>query len=101
MEKKNYGVRVSNNVGFKSDKTYSQRITIHLTNEEISNFNAYMVSKVEEMEKQGEYIGNMRRIVRGENLMPFETLTYFVNFFGLVTNMKIKVAMATLVKVLK
>ena len=92
MEKsvKNYkNVKVAYNVYSisKDGFTYDQRITIHLTKDDIDNFGDYVLDKVALCEKPN-YVDRLylKRIGKGDNYTNNTTLKHFIEFFNLKNN---------------
>ena len=101
--KNNKNVKVAYNVYSisKDGFTYDQRITIHLTKEDIDNFGDYVLDKVALGEKPN-YVDRLylKRIGKGDNYTNNTTLKHFIKFFNLEDNKRIKRNRNTIIRVI-
>lgn len=101
--KNNKNVKVAYNVYSisKDGFTYDQRITIHLTKEDIDNFGDYVLDKVALCEKPN-YVDRLylKRIGKGDNYTNNTTLKHFIKFFKLEDNKRIKRNRNTIIRVI-
>lgn len=95
-----FGVRVSYNTGFsKKGSAFSQRLTIHLTKEQIKSFKVYVLEKVLEKDTDTHTSLFLKSVAAGENYANITTFKHFVEFFKLEGNKRIKYDRNTIIKI--
>lgn len=101
--KNNKNVKVAYNI-FSTDKdgfSYTQRVTIHLTKEELLSFNTYVLDKLLD-NKRPNYNEKLylKRLSKGDNYTNNTTRKNFVEFFNLTDNKRIKDDRNTIIRVI-
>lgn len=95
-----FGVRVSYNTGFsKVGTAYKQRLTIHLTKEQINAFKEYVLNKVMDKDVDTHTSLYLKSVSEGVNYANITTFKHFVKFFNLEGYKRIKYDRNTIIKI--